>query len=177
MGWFGKRKEKKTTAEQSIAHPETPDRHESPDRTEDELIPFYQAIAEQLNKIVPVEWEEIVLYGEYVAGVASACFYYRKQKDGTYLSGGKIPDAYGVDTNVYFPLFQELINRVKELKRAFTECHPQEWKTLTFYLKNDFQFRVEYAYEIEEEADIYQRQIDWVCKTLGIEPPDGYGKS
>ena len=73
------------------------------------FVPFYQAIANKLDEIVPEEWDEIVMYAEAFAGTATARFYYKKHGDGTYLSGGEIPDHYGIDTKIYFQLFQELI--------------------------------------------------------------------
>lgn len=163
MGLFDKLKGKKET--------ETPKSNGKPDKMdESKFIPFYQAIANKLDEIVPDEWDEIVMYAEEFAGTATASFYYKKQKDEKYLSGGKIPDNYGVDTKIYFGLMQELIISVKNLKKEFIGQNQQEWKSLTFYLKNDFKFRVEYSYEIDEEADSYERQIYWAYETLGIEP-------
>ena len=117
------------------------------------------------------------MYAEEFAGTATASFYYKKQRDEKYLSGGKIPDDYGIDTKIYFTLLQEIIVNVKNLKKEFTGQNQQGWKSLTFYYKNDFKFRVEYSYEIDEEVDSYERQIYWAYETLGIEPTNNYAKT
>ncbi len=66
------------------------------------FIPFYQEIADRLEKIVPNEWAEIVMYAEAFAGMATARFYYRENKGEKYMSGGNIPEDRGVDIEIYF---------------------------------------------------------------------------
>lgn len=53
----------------------------------------------------------------------------------------------------------------------------QEWKALTFYLKSNFKFRVEYSYKIDEEVGSYERKLYWTYETLGIEPTDDHAKT
>lgn len=48
---------------------------------------------------------------------------------------------------------------------------------MTFYLRNDFKFGLEYSDEINEEVDSYERQIYWAYEALGIEPTGDYGKT
>lgn len=68
---------------------------------ESKFVPFYQEIANQLDKIVPGEWYEIVMYAEELGNVRSAQFYYKKDREGEYISSGKIPDDYGVDEKFF----------------------------------------------------------------------------
>lgn len=178
MGLFNKLKGRKETVDCSTAHNATPKFDGKSDGIdESKFLPFYQAIANKLDEIVPEEWDEIVMYAEEFAGTATANFYYRQHKDEKYLSGGKIPDDYGVDTKTHLRLMQELIVNVKNFKKEYLRQNQQEWKALTFYLRNDFKFRVEYSYEINEEVDSYERQIYWAYETLGIEPTGDYGKT
>ena len=48
---------------------------------ESKFVPFYQEIANQLDKIVPGEWYEIVMYAEELGNVRSAQFYYKKDRE------------------------------------------------------------------------------------------------
>ncbi len=178
MGLFDWLKGKKESVDQSAARREAPGRETGPGGLdESKFIPFYQAIADKLDEIVPGEWEEIAMYAEAFSGVATASFYYKEPGGETYLSGGKIPDRDGVDTNTYFRLMQELITDVKALQREFVQCGQPEWKALTFFLNSDFKFRAAYSYDLDEEVDSYQRQLCWAYQTLGLEPADGCGKT
>ena len=46
--------------------------------------------------------------------------------------------------------------------------------TLTFWLNSDFKFKIDFAYEINMEADSYARGVYWAYKTLGIVPQDSF---
>lgn len=115
---------------------------------ESKFVPFYQEIANQLDEIVP----------------------------GEYIFSGKIPDDYGVDEKIFFKLVFDLSKKVQNLKKEFIKQNQREWKVLTLYLKNDFTFRAEYSYEIDEEVGRYEREIYWAYETLDIVPKDDFDK-
>ena len=62
------------------------------------------------------------------------------------------------------------------MQKEFIKQDQREWKVLTFYLKNDFTFRAEYSYEIDEEAGRYEREMYWAYETLDIVPKDDFDK-
>ena len=86
---------------------------------EDLLVPYYSKIANQLNDIIPVEWYDIVLYGEELGDVRTAMFYFRTKENSEYIAGGKIPKLYNVDSRIYLSLISQLYEQIKELKHEY----------------------------------------------------------
>ena len=144
---------------------------------EDMFAPYYLKIANQLNSIMPVEWYDLVLYGEELGDNRTAQFYFRTEENGEYIRGGKIPDLYGVNQNIYLGLMSELYLQIKELKQEFLRQGLPEWKTMTFWLDCNFKFKTEFSYDIDMKTGSYERGIYWAYKTLGIVPQDSFGKS
>lgn len=140
------------------------------------FVPYYSKIANQLNCIIPGEWSMIVLYGEELGDNRTASFFFKTEESGEFIAGGKIPDIYKIDKNIYFRLVLELCEQIKELKDEFIRQGLQEWKSITFYLDKNFKFKAEYEYDIPIEVGSYERKIYWAYNKLGIIPKDDFEK-
>jgi uncharacterized protein (TIGR01741 family) len=143
---------------------------------ESKLNPYYSDIANKLDRIVPVEWHEIVMYAEELGDVRTAHFYYTIIKGGEYKHSGKIPDDYGVDTKIYFRLIKELSEIVNKMWLEFVSAGEEKWTTVTFRLDNEYKFKIRYGYEINREIGSYERGVCWAYEELGIIPEDDFKK-
>lgn len=143
---------------------------------EELFIPYYSKIANQLNRLIPVEWREAALYGEELGDNRTAEFFFKTEDGGEYIPGGKIPDIYKVDLNTYFKMTTELCGYIKELKNEFMRQGMQEWKAITFLLDQDFKFKIEYIYDVDMKVDSYERGIYWAYERLGIIPKSDFEK-
>lgn len=143
---------------------------------EKDLTKYYQSIANKLNEIMPVDWDEIVMYGEELGDVSTACFYYKPKGQNNYRFSGRIPDDYSVDCNIYFDLIDELMEINKALWEEFVKAEVPDWKTITFRLYRDYHFNINYKYDIDTEIGDLERVIRWAYDELGIIPEDDFGK-
>ena len=48
------------------------------------LSKYYGEIAEKLDEMIPVEWDNIILYAEETGDVSSASFYYNEKNSKEY---------------------------------------------------------------------------------------------
>lgn len=143
---------------------------------ESDLAKHYQNIARKLNEIVPVEWDEIVMYGEETGDVSTASFYYRKKGDSDFRYSGLIPDDYSVDSDIYLKLIEELMDINKALWQEFNAAGAEPWKTVTFRLGCDYSFKISFGYDIDSKIGDLEREIRWAYDELGVIPKDSFGK-
>lgn len=80
---------------------------------ENQFTSYYEKIANQLNSIIPSEWNEIAMYAEELGDTRTFLFYYKKDSDSEFIYSGNIPELYGVSRKVYFELLKELSMIVK----------------------------------------------------------------
>ena len=140
------------------------------------LTKYYQSIAEKLDEIVPVEWDEIVMYGEELGDVRTACLYYKQKGKDEYRSGGLIPSDYCVDADVYAELIYELMHINKKLWKEFLDADVSTWEAFTFHLSPDYHFKIKFGYKINREISDYEREIIWAYNELGAIPKDVFSK-
>ena len=143
---------------------------------ENYIAPYYQKIANVLNSIVPVDWEDIVMYGEELGDIGSVGIYFKPVGEDKYHYGGMIPDEYGVDLNEYFERTDELLELIKSLWIVFKDSEIQKWDTITFKLNNQKKFNVKFGYKINREISSLEREIIWAYEELGIIPEDDFSK-
>jgi len=138
------------------------------------LTPYYEKIANQLNDIIPGDWNEIALYAEELGDTRSAIFYFNQSAGADFIHCGKIPDIYGVDRKIYFNLMKAISITVKELRDEYINQEMQAWSALTFLLNRNFRFRTEFQYEIIKEVGSYERGIYWAYEKLKVIPKDDF---
>ena len=143
---------------------------------ENRLTQYYSNIANKLEEIIPIEWDEIVMYAEEFGDVRAVHFYYKESNGEEYKSGGKIPDDYGVSTKVYFGLLRELSKIINSLWLEFINAGEEKWYTVTFKLDSDYKFEIKYGYKINRRVSFFERKICWAYEQLNIIPEDSFEK-
>lgn len=125
----------------------------------------YKLIAEQLIKVVPNGWTDIIFYGEF--GESSYSFeYHVRFDDEEYIQCFKLKDISKTDILAAFAK----INRILESERD--TLSDNRWTNCTFLLNKSGKFKMDYDYtELGENS--YAYQAVWKFKYLNIAPnPD-----
>lgn len=123
----------------------------------------YKLIANELMKVIPDGWTDIVFYGEF--GEGSYSFeYYVKFDDKEYIQCFKLKDISKTDILGAF----DRINTILKPERV-TLSDDERWTNCTFLLNKNGKFKMDYDYT-ELEKNSYAYQAVWKFKYLNIIP-------
>lgn len=133
---------------------------------------LYQRIANQINEMIPSEWEKAYLYAEILDDSSEVYFYFNIPGESEFLYSHNIPEHFNVSEDIYDDLLIELQESFEELREEYKENNPQIWTNLTLKLDRAGQFSIDYNYEdvIASELNGSQRKAVWVYKNLGLMP-------
>ncbi|ADP31151.1 antitoxin YezG family protein [Bacillus atrophaeus] len=133
---------------------------------------LYQRIGNQINKIIPSEWENVYLCAEILDDSSEVYFYFNIPGENEFLYSHNIPEHFNVSEDIYDDLLIELQVSFEELRKEYKENNPKTWTNLTLKLDRTGQFSIEYNYEdvIASELNGCQRKAVWVYKNLGLLP-------
>mgnify|MGYP006067469395 FL=1 len=140
------------------------------------LEEYYGEIANKLDEMIPVEWTKIAMLAEDL-GTSCAAGVYFFTKDNKVYYNHNIPEDFNVDEEVYRKILDELLEINGRLREEFINFGIQPWKLLSFILNEDWSFKLNYEYEIDEDIDYMERKIIWAYEELGIMPEGEFGKS
>ena len=143
---------------------------------EEILMHYYEEIANKLDEMSPVEWTKIAMLAEDL-GTSCAAGVYFFTKDNKVYYNHNIPEDFNVDEEVYRKILDELLEINGRLREEFINFGIQPWKLLSFILNEDWSFKLNYEYEIDEDIDYMERKIIWAYEELGIMPEGEFGKS
>lgn len=143
---------------------------------EERLNKYYQEIASQLNKIIPIEWERIVMYGEELGNVSGVSFYFYSKENGDVFYSGNISEDFNVDRGRFKCLLRELRGSIKNLWNAYKEENENSWCTITFELMHDWNFRIKFGYELDDNIGSFEREIIWAYSEYGIVPKGEFAR-
>ena len=143
---------------------------------EEILMHYYEEIANKLDEMSPVEWTKIAMLAEDL-GTSCAAGVYFFTKDNKVYYNHNIPEDFNVDEEVYRKILDELLEINGRLREEFINFGIQPWKLLSFILNEDWSFKLNYEYEIDEDIDYMERKIIWAYEELGIMPEGEFSKS
>lgn len=135
---------------------------------------IYQKIAEQINEIIPFEWEKVALYAEILDDSTEVYFFFSIPQDQEYIYSHDIPEYFNVDEDIYDELLYELHDYFEELRNEFKTNNEDLWTNLTLHLERSGKLAIDYDYTdvIAFDLNGTQRQAVWEYKNLGILPED-----
>ncbi len=139
---------------------------------EEKLADHYHKIANHLNAIVPVPWTTIVMLGVDTGDSMSGVFYFFTP-DGKHHRCHKIPDEYSVSKGYYDSQFRELLNLNSALRKEFVDAGQPPWCAVTFTLKNDGAFDIQFEYGIYDELGPSTAEAGWAYERFGINLHEG----
>lgn len=143
---------------------------------EGKLTKYYSMIANQLNKIIPVEWTKIIMHGEKMGSLSGASFYFYTKEENRLYYSGNIPEDFSVSRALFKQLLRELRSSIRDLWKEFKDAGEECWYTITFTLEEDWKFKVKFGYEFDEQVGDFEREIIWAYNEVGVIPKDDYGK-
>lgn len=141
------------------------------------LTKYYSDIANQLDDMIPVEWNKIIMYAEENGMSTIASFYFYTKQDNKIHYSSNIPEDFSVSRDIYKQLLRELWGSIEGLWNEFKKADEKTWYTLTFTLESDWRFNAEFGYELNEEIGDFERRILWAYNEIGLIPNDEYAKS
>ena len=125
---------------------------------------IYQALANQLNDLIPEQWEKVFLYVEDWDDSSTAYFFhYPPEGTGPVLSHD-IPERFDMDPDDSEMKEYKLGETGLSLQRVFREEGKEPWTSFTFILEESGQFKVDYGYEDLSEVDPREQRDAWKAR-------------
>lgn len=69
---------------------------------------LYQTIAEQINEMIPAEWNKVALYAEILDDSREVYFFFNTKNSEEFIYSHDIPQHYQVSEQIYDDLLIEL---------------------------------------------------------------------
>lgn len=129
---------------------------------------LYDDISIQLNKMIPEQWERILMYAEIDEYSSTVFFYYISLKDKSPIYSLDIPELFNIDENEFEEEADNLEEYIQELLDEFIINKQKPWTNLTFKLDISGKFDIQYDYSNLENTNPYKNHIIWVYKNLGL---------
>ncbi|QHK03284.1 putative antitoxin YezG [Bacillus velezensis] len=80
-----------------------------------------QKIVEQINEMIPAEWERVILYAEILDDSSEVFFYFNTPHSEDFIYSHNIPEHYHVSEEIYEELLFDLQDLFEELRDEFKE--------------------------------------------------------
>jgi len=114
---------------------------------ENELNKLYRKIAEKINDMIPVEWEEFYFNGEVKDGEGGVYFFYTTlDEKKEYKYSHYIPRMYNVDRKVYNQFLHELFDLTVQLQQVFIDNQQEVWFSVTMIVNGEGKLTVRFSY-------------------------------
>ncbi|WP_412059624.1 immunity protein YezG family protein [Metabacillus idriensis] len=111
------------------------------------LNSLYQQIAQQINDMIPVEWDEIYFNGEVKDGEGGVYFFFSTPDDkGVYKYSHFIPRLYDVDKRMYNKFLHELFELTDKLQKVFINNDQEPWFSVTMIVNSEGKLKVHFDY-------------------------------
>ncbi|MCM2988420.1 antitoxin YezG family protein [Bacillus safensis] len=113
---------------------------------ETELKGLYKKISQQVNDMIPVEWEKFWFNGEVKEDEGGVFFFFRPKGEGQHIYSHYIPKLYCVDKRTYNKELHKLFQLTVKLQRVFTDNDQESWFSVTLNLDDKEKLNVHFDY-------------------------------
>ena len=103
---------------------------------EQELNKLYTEIAQQVNEMIPIDWDNFYFNGEVKDEEGGVFFFFTPEGEEQHVYSHYIPKFYSVDKRAYNKELHKLFKLTVELQRVFTDNNQEPWFSVTL-LAND----------------------------------------
>ena len=131
---------------------------------------LYQSIGQQLNTIIPEDWDKVLLYSEVTEWSNRTYFYYYALNKNNPVYSLDIEHIYNVDEDEDDEQLQQLYHYFRELWSEFKSQNQEPWTNLTLELSSNGKLNIDYSYNSLQNVDNYEQQVFWEYEKLGIKP-------
>lgn len=136
---------------------------------------LYKKIANKVNDLIPVEWNEVYLYAEVIENDSShVYFYFNQMNNKEFIYCLYIPKIYNINERDFKMEILELNDYFVELHKEYKENNPMVWTNLTMHLNSSGKFKLDFDYTdiISSKLMISEMKALWKYKNLGVYPVD-----
>ncbi|WP_145409968.1 immunity protein YezG family protein [Paenibacillus xylanexedens] len=113
---------------------------------EQKMNQLYRVIAEIIDQMIPIEWEEFYFNGEVENGEGGVFFFFKPENGSEYIYSLDIPNVYNVNPDELTHLETKLFETANDLKNLFLENEQEPWFSITMNLKSTGKLNIEYDY-------------------------------
>lgn len=117
------------------------------------LNALYKEIAQQINDMIPTEWDHFYFNGEVKEGEGGVFFFFTPKGEEQHIFSHYIPKLYSVDKSVYNKELHELFQLTVELQKVFKDKEQDLWFSVTLILNDTGKLSVYFDYTNWYESD------------------------
>ncbi|WLR42592.1 DUF600 family protein [Bacillus carboniphilus] len=134
------------------------------------LNKLYTEIAQQVNDIIPVEWDSFYFNGEVKEREGGVFFFFTPKGDEEYIFSHYIPKIYNMDKKTYNRELHKLFELTVELQKVFIENDQEPWFSVTIIVNKDRKLNVYFDYRNWRESEfgpadrISYFEYKYICK-------------
>ncbi|SCS23181.1 Uncharacterized conserved protein [Staphylococcus aureus] len=143
---------------------------------EEKLSQKYNEIANEINGMIPVEWEKVYVIAYVDDGGGQVIFYYTKPGNDELYYYSSIVEDYNVLEEVFDDLWMELYRSFKKLRNIFKEESLEPWTSCEFDFTSDGKLNVSFDYIdwMNSEFGQIAKENYYMYKKFGIVPETEY---
>lgn len=141
---------------------------------EKKMNDLYRKIAEIIDHMIPLEWDEFYFNGEVENGEGGVFFFFKPKNEDDYVYSLDIPNNYDINSDEYNLLENKLFKVTNDLKNVFLENGQEPWFSVTMKLTSEGKLKIEYDYTKWGESNFgpSDRLEYWESKYLNNIPQD-----
>lgn len=113
---------------------------------ETELNVLYKSIAQQVNDMIPTEWDNFCFNGEVKDGEGGVYFFFTPKGEQQHIFSHYIPKLYSVDKRSYNKELHKLFQLTAELQNVFIKNEQEPWFSVTILLSDTGKLNVHFDY-------------------------------
>lgn len=110
---------------------------------EQKMNELYRTIAEIIDQMIPVNWEDFFFNGEVENGEGGVFFFFKPENGSEYIYS---LDILNVNSEEYNHLETKLFEVTNELKNLFLNEGQDPWFSITMKLTSEGKLNIEYDY-------------------------------
>lgn len=137
----------------------------------DKLSKLYGKMANHINNMIPVDWEELYCMGEVSEkyGMNTVVFYFKEQGKEDFVRSYDIAKIYNESDEIHVNWKAELRTIAVEMNQCFKEYEQELWDRFTLTLDSTGAFNIDFEYDIinENSGSPLEREVIWAYENLG----------
>lgn len=111
-----------------------------------QLNELYNEIAQQVNDMIPIDWNNFYFNGEVKGEEGGVFFFFTPKSEEQHVFSHYIPRLYSVDKRDYNKELHKLFKLTVELQKVFIENKQEPWFSVTLLVNDTGKLNVHYDY-------------------------------
>lgn len=126
----------------------------------------YQDIVDEIDDIIPEDWDKVLLYANIGDDMSSFFFYYYPHNSSNPVFSEDIVAKSAVNRMTYNLKHYRLLKILEALRQAFMDYGQKLWTNLTLVIDHTGKFNVDYNYDDVSEMNPNEQFERWKSKYL-----------